>query len=167
MIVEMNEDREMERFEKLAMEMAYHFDWSDEDREFAENLIADWAVDTQSRNGILLQVAACREFNAATNNYISSRASLYKFSDSAIEFSQKVLRYIYESCPRYEITVYRATDFEGTNALESWTTDRSIAEFYISRNGGGKVIERATDRYLSMWQYGFGLECAREVVVIN
>ena len=167
-MLNMNEDREMERFAALAKSIAYELDLDSDYQEYVKDIIADWAVDSQSRNGIMMQVAAAQEFGATLSRYTTEQASSMGLNvDADMGFARNILRYIYNSASHYPITVYRATDFDGSNALESWTTEREIAEFYISRNGGGEIIEKTTDRYLARWCDGVGLECAREVIVIN
>jgi len=164
----MDEDREMERFKKLAKAIAYEIDVDKDTESYICDLIADWAVDCESRNAIVLQVAASKEFNAQLSDYAISVARKMEI-DLCAEFKieRSVLRYVFENSAHYPLTLYRASSYCHSNALESWTTEKEIAEFYISRNGGGEIIEQTTDRYLTTWTSGFGLECAREVVVIN
>lgn len=166
-MIEMDEDREMERFHALAKEIVYEYDLEDDTREYIYELIADWATDTDSRNGIVLQVAANQEFGAELSDYTVQRAKALNINlNTDFNTARSVLRYLYERTTRYSITVYRAIDFNGSNALESWTTDREIAEFYVNQNRGGVIVEKETSRYIS-YTTGFGLECAKEIVVIN
>lgn len=164
--INMDEDREMERFKKLAREICYEFDYDSDTQEFAQDLIADWAVDPQSRNGIILQIAASVEFGAELSEYTKEIALKSGVELGGSDVASNVLRYAFDATSQYPVTVYRATDTDSRNALESWTTDRAIAEFYVNRNGCGRVDEMVATKYIS-FQCGFGLECAKEIVVIN
>jgi len=168
MNLQMDENREMDRIAEYAKRIAYnlYLDGSD----VAEWLTA-WAIDWMSTDGIVFQIAATREFGATLSGYVASEAQKRGISLSA-DFSteQAILREIQNGNGiNHPVTLYRGTDHNEHNALESWTTSREIAEFYVSRNGGGQVIEETfqPEQILGTYQQGIGLECAMEVIVIH
>jgi len=171
-MVEMDTDRELERIAKAAQDIAAELEWEfeDIDADLVAEILINWAIDSQSRDALIFQIAAAQEFGAQLSEY--ARREIGKLGiglDADFSEERAILRYIHESRGRRAATLYRGTDHDEVNALESWTTSRETAEFYTRRNGGGQVIERtfSADEILGTWQDGIGLECADEVVVIN
>jgi len=165
--MEMNEYHETGRIAEYAQEIASELDMDGD--EVAEWLI-DWAIDWNTRAGIIFQIAATQEFGAKLSDYTRQQAKACGISLSAdFDEERAILRYIHNNSSARTMTLYRSTDHDGRNALESWTTDREIAQFYVERNGGGRVIERTfnADQVLGTYRDGIGLECANEVIVIN
>jgi len=171
-MVEMDTDRELERIAKAAQDIAAELEWEfeDIDADLVAEILINWAIDSQSRDALIFQIAAAQEFGAQLSEYAQHEIAKLGINPAA-DFSEEraILRHIHESRERREMTLYRGTDHDETNALESWTTSREAAEFYIKRNEGGQVIERtfSADEILGTWQDGIGLECADEVVIIN
>jgi len=165
-----DEDYEISRHSDLAADIAYELDL-DEDM-LAEDL-TDWAIDSQSRSGLVYQRAATQEFGAKLSSYAVNRMQKLGMSQSAnLNDERLVIRYIYDASRQYVgngMTLYRGSSHRESNALESWTTDPRIAAFYVRREGGGKVLKKffSADQILGTYQVGIGLEAAREVVVIN
>jgi len=166
--LDMNEDTEYARFEAAAAVLATEIDMP---AEAIAELLGDWAMDSQSRSGIIMQLAAHCEFGATLSTYTRGQAERYGICvDADWPAERGLLRAIHNRAGvRSAMTLYRGTSHAEANALESWTTDREIAEFYVGREGGGVVVSRtfAADEILATYQDGIGLECALEVVVIN
>jgi hypothetical protein len=152
----MNEMQEMERLTGLVSEAAAELEM---DPEFVETVFGGWVSDGGS---IIMQMAACAEFGCALPVWMNANPYITDTADA-----QALLRWLRNRESIETVTVYRGTGNEGA-PLESWTTEREIAEFYAQRNGGA-VVERTVTRndVLCTWRNGLGLECAREVIIIN
>jgi hypothetical protein len=167
--IEMDEDREMQRFQDAAESLASGLDL---DPSMVQEEIADWAMDSQSKSGLLFQVAASQEFGLSMPQYLLDKAKTAGINVNA-DFAEEraILRVLHEkSSIRGDVTLYRGTTQESQeNPLESWTTDRGIAAFYVRRNGEGRVVEQRfpASRILATHHEGVGLESAKEVVVLG
>jgi len=164
----MDKDYEISRIARTAREIAFDLDLDAD--EIAEWLTV-WAIDWDTPDGIAFQIAAAQEFGAIVSEYTRQRIRA-RGMNASINFSDErdVLRWLYEhKSLDHAITLYRGTDHEEHNGLESWTESREIAEFYVERNGGGSVIKCIfqADEILATWRDGVGLKCACEAIVIN
>jgi len=169
---EMDEEAESQRFTDAGSEIASGLNWDDQSEAIGQDLY-DWGTDSHSRSAVAYHIAASQEFGASLSPYTLDQARSYGIRSTA-DFSREraILRYIYEHKAQYKsgtVRLYRATDQQGRNALESWTISPDIAQFYVRRNEGGRVISADVPafRILGSWRDGIGLEFAKEVIVLG
>lgn len=166
-----DEELEYQRADELAAEVVLDLDIEDEYSEFdIAGIFSEWAVENNSRGGLIMQIATHHEFGAVISEYTRKLISGLGMDISADWSTERaIVRWLHENSRRHPMTLYRGIDPQcETNGLESWTDDRSVAEFYAERNDG-HVVERTfqPNEILATWQDGIGLECAREVIIIN
>jgi hypothetical protein len=161
------------------------------DYSFASDAVTDWAMASDSRESLVMQAAASHALKVPNSEYMESRLKQVGGNPSAVfEGEEQLSKMIYSDTQKYltgrgikpddTITLYRGV--AGTvpfqsgeivgNPLESWTTSRDIAAFYVDRNSGGKggfvlTADFAGKEIFALPQTGMGLPSAKEVIVLG
>lgn len=139
----------------------------EDDERYLTDVMYQWAQDSNSRYAVIAQVAAGKAFGAHVSEYTDSIAKgvgIERPDDLVVDY----LKYVHSKQSR-PMTLYRGHTGEvHRNALESWTEDKEIAEYFAIKNNG--LVEKrefAASDILGTYRDGVGLPSASEVVVIN
>lgn len=152
------------------------------DYTFVSDAITDWNIESDRGEARFLQMGAAQELGIPISDYIKS-----KIPNPGAEFPEerKLAREIYDNTqqalswagvkPEDLVMLYRGSSRKVSgigiisNPLESWTTSKEVAEFYVKRKGAGFVLETAIPArdIFSVPQAGLGIPSAKEVVILG